>query len=74
MIVEELHIDICPVHNQKVTLKIGFSKKKASPNDIGFTYSYVGTCKCSLMLSGNPCPHPICPLVESRGLKRSIHE
>ncbi len=73
MIVEDTYFDICPAHDQKVTLKIGFSKKKASPKDIDFTYDYIGT-NCDITRSGKRCPYVECPIVEERGLRRSIRE
>lgn len=73
MIVKDPYFDICPVHNEKVSLDIFFNRIKASPKDIGFTYKYQGF-NCNLRRTGQHCPYPECPLVEKRGLRRSIRE
>lgn len=73
MIVEDPYFDICPVHNRKVELRIGFNKLKASPKDIDYTYNYIGI-NCDFIRSGERCPYPECPLVEKRGLRHSIRE
>lgn len=71
--INEPHFLICPVHDQKVKLDIKFDKIKASPKDIGFTYRYRGF-DCSLRLMGKHCPLVDCPLIEEKGLRRSIFE
>lgn len=73
MIVKDPYVDICPVYNQKVSLNIYFSKIKASPKDVGFTYKYQ-SFDCDFRRAKKRCPHVECPLVEMRGLRRSIRE
>lgn len=73
MIVEDLYFITCPANNQKLKLRVGFNKEKASPKDIGFTYNYIGT-NCDFTRSGGRCPYTECPLVKTLGLRRSIRE
>lgn len=71
MIINSKAFGTCPAHNQKVTLNVGYNKKKSSPKDIGFDYNYIGV-NCDFTRAGKHCPYVDCPLVETLDLRRCI--